>query len=157
VGRNRYRVLDPQTARQKRTLILIVLSLIVAAASAAVLYSLNSWEVPAAARRLQNPVPATESAVDEGMFQYQKHCKSCHGENGDGKGDRAGQLSVKPTDFTNAREMSRLADGELFWKITHGHRPMPSFEGKLTETERWQAVDYIRSFTKQPPSAQPPH
>jgi mono/diheme cytochrome c family protein len=141
--------MHPQPANKKRTPILMGLALIFMAAVAAIFYSLTAWNAPRAARRLLNPVPATESAVQDGMFNYQKHCKSCHGENGDGKGDRASELSVMPTNFTNAREMSRLTDGELFWKITHGHRPMPAFESKLTETERWQVVDYIRTFAKQ--------
>jgi mono/diheme cytochrome c family protein len=142
---------DPR--KKKRTLILAALAIIFVLAVAAVLYSLTEWNAPASARRLQNPLPANPSAVHEGMFLYQKHCKSCHGEDGDGNGNRASELSVMPTNFTNAPEMNRLTDGELFWKITHGHRPMPAFEDKLNETERWQVVDYIRAFAR--PSAPP--
>lgn len=138
----------PNPAGRKRTLILVGFSLIFVAAALAIIFSLGSWDAPAAARRLRNPVPATESAVDEGMLVYSRHCKSCHGENGNGKGERAGRLGVMPTNFTNARQMSHLSDGELFWKITHGHRPMPAFQDKLTETGRWQVVDYIRTFAK---------
>lgn len=119
------------------------------------LYSLREWNAPSSARRLPNPVSPTESAIDAGMFSYEKHCKSCHGQNGDGKGERAGELSLMPSNFTNAREMYQLTDGELFWKITYGHRPMPAFEDKLNETERWQVVDYIRTFAKQTASPQP--
>jgi len=139
-----------------RKLLLGALGLILIAGGSAVLYSLTEWSAPAAAKRLQNPVPPTESAVDAGMFNYSKRCKSCHGENGDGNGDRAGELSVKPSDFTNAAEMKRLTDGELFWKITHGHLPMPAFQDKLTDTERWQVVDYIRTFANPNPASPPP-
>jgi len=138
----------PNPAVGKRTVILVGFSVIFLAAAAAVVFSLGSWNAPAAVRGLQNPVPATESAVDEGMFVYSQHCKGCHGENGDGKGERAGELAVMPSDFTDARQMSHLSDGELFWKITHGRRPMPAFGDKLTETQRWQVVDYIRTFAK---------
>ena len=144
------------TPKRKRTAIIVVLFLILAAAGAAVLYSLTQWNVPAVAKKMRNPVPATESAIDEGMFVYSKNCKSCHGENGDGKGDRAPELSVTPSDFTNAAEISRLSDGELFWKITHGHKPMPAFEDRLNDTERWQVVDYIRTFAN-PPTTLPAH
>lgn len=129
-------------------MIWIALFFIAAVAGAAVVYSLTQWNVPAVAKKMQNPVPASESNVDNGMFTYSQRCKSCHGENGDGKGDRAGELSVTPTDFTNAAAMNRLTDGELFWKITHGHRPMPAFGEKLTDVERWQVVDYIRTFSQ---------
>ena len=46
--------------------------------------------------------------------------------------------------------MGARTDGEIFWQITHGRSPMPAFQGKLTDTERWQLVDYIRSLAKKP-------
>jgi mono/diheme cytochrome c family protein len=146
-------VTQQPTPKKKRTAIIVALFLILAAGGAAMLYSLTQWNVPAVAKKMRNPVPATESAIDEGMFTYSKYCKSCHGENGDGKGDRASELSVMPSDFTNAAEISRLSDGELFWKITHGHKPMPAFEDKLNDTQRWQVVDYIRTFANPPTTA----
>jgi mono/diheme cytochrome c family protein len=141
------------TPKKNQTTILVALFLILAAGGAAVLYSLTQWNVPAVAKKMRNPVPATESVLDKGMFTYSKHCKSCHGENGDGKGDRASEISATPSDFTNAAQMSRVSDGELFWKITHGHRPMPAFEDKLSDTERWQVVDYIRTFASPQPTS----
>jgi mono/diheme cytochrome c family protein len=146
--------MDSGSPKKKNALILIALSLIFVLALVAIFVSLRGWSAPAAARKLPNPVPATGSAIDDGMFNYSKHCKDCHGINGDGNGDRASRLSVAPSDFTNAREMGQLTDGELFWKITHGHRPMPAFQNKLTDTERWELVDYLRTFAKKP-SSQP--
>jgi mono/diheme cytochrome c family protein len=136
------------TPQKKRGLIIVGLFLILAAGGAAVVYSLTQWNVPAVAKKMRNPVPATESNIDEGMAQYQTHCKSCHGDDGNGKGDRASELSVMPSDFTDAASMGRLTDGELYWKITHGRHPMPAFQDKLTDVERWQLVDYIRTFAK---------
>lgn len=121
---------------------------IVAAAGSIVLYSTRDWNVPEAARNLQNPVPPTDNSIREGMTSYSTHCQSCHGERGDGKGPRAEKLSIAPTDFTDARAMGRITDGELFWKISHGRRPMPAFQDKLTEQERWQLVDYIRVLAR---------
>ena len=40
--------------------------------------------------------------------------------------------------------MRRATDGELFWKITTGRAPMPSWEDKLSEVQRWQLVNYLR-------------
>ncbi len=126
----------------------LALLVVFAAAATAIILSQGSWAVPSAAKKLKNPVPATEDAIDEGMFNYMKHCQSCHGENGDGNGKRAETLSIKPADFTNANLMSERTDGEIFWQITHGRRPMPGFEDKLSDTERWQLVDYIRSLAQ---------
>ena len=48
--------------------------------------------------------------------------------------------------------MAGITDGELYYMITKGEQPMPSFEDKLTDRERWDAVEYIRTFAK--PSTQ---
>ena len=84
------------------------------------------------------------------MKNYSTHCQSCHGAKGDGKGERAEKLSIAPSDFTDAHAMGQMTDGELFWKISHGRRPMPAFQEKLTEQERWQLVDYIRTLARKP-------
>jgi len=49
--------------------------------------------------------------------------------------------------------MDRLSDGELYWQISKGRRPMPAFANKLSEQQRWQVVDYIRTFAKPEGSA----
>jgi hypothetical protein len=40
--------------------------------------------------------------------------------------------------------MSPQSDGELFYKISEGRRPMPEFKTKLTEEQRWQLVLLMR-------------
>jgi mono/diheme cytochrome c family protein len=136
--------------KQPRYLGIFVLFAIVAVGGAVVLYSVSNWSVPAKAKKLRNPVPATGETIGAGMMIYMEHCEKCHGENGDGKGPKAADLSIMPQDFTNAKDMSHITDGEFFWQISEGHRPMPAFKDKLTEEERWQVVDYIRTFAKRP-------
>jgi mono/diheme cytochrome c family protein len=136
--------------RNRRLLSLLGLFFVIIAGVAAVTFSLMEWSVPAQAKRRMNPVPPTAEAIGAGMDIYMEHCQSCHGENGDGKGKKAEELSTAPADFTSARGIAGQTDGELFWKISEGHRPMPAFKGKLSEEERWQAVDYIRTFAKKP-------
>jgi len=50
--------------------------------------------------------------------------------------------------------MSQATDGELFYKISEGKKPMPVFKNKLTEDQRWELVLLIRSFA-QPVSPAP--
>lgn len=106
-----------------------------------------------AAHNLQNPVPATPAALAAAKINYDSKCASCHGSNGDGKGDKAQGLWKTPTDFRNAGQMDRRTDGDLYWVTTKGSWPMPAFEDKLTPIERWQLVNYIRTFAAQ--SAKP--
>ena len=68
-----------------------------------------------------------------------------HGENGDGQGTEADMYDVKPADFADPA-IAKETDGELFWKVTSGRKPMPSFKVKLSEQERWQVIDFIRTF-----------
>ncbi len=52
------------------------------------------------------------------------------------------------SNFTDAKIMRPQTDGELFWKISEGRDPMPSFKGQLTDTQIWQLVNYVRTFSK---------
>jgi mono/diheme cytochrome c family protein len=146
--------MSPDTARKTshKSQLLMVLAafFVVAAGGAVVVYSVSDWNAPEKIKNMPNPTPANEGNVAAGMSTYRQRCAKCHGDNGDGKGEKAGELSIAPTNFTNASEMKGATDGELFWKISVGHRPMPSYKSKLTEEERWQLVDYIRTFAAAP-------
>jgi mono/diheme cytochrome c family protein len=37
-------------------------------------------------------------------------------------------------------------DGDLFYIITNGHKPMPNYNVILTDKERWGMVNFIRSL-----------
>jgi mono/diheme cytochrome c family protein len=116
----------------------------------ALIFAANNWMALAKARKLKNPVAPSPAALAEGKQIYKKHCENCHGENGDGKGEKAPELSTAPTDFANSQKMDRITDGEFYWQITKGRQPMPAFEDKLNETQRWESVDFIRTFERKP-------
>jgi mono/diheme cytochrome c family protein len=134
------------TGKKDRRLMLAALFVVVIVGVAALLYAVTGWSTRAAARKLKNPVPPSAEVIAAGMQTYRQHCQKCHGENGNGKGEKAAELSVAPGDFTDVGKMRDLTDGELFWEITKGRRPMPAFADKLSDQERWQVVDFIRTF-----------
>lgn len=109
---------------------------------------LQAWEAPARAARKKNPL-AGEAAVQAGRRLYVQHCLSCHGEKGKGDGKQAKDLEKPPGDLSNPRVWEQ-SDGALFWKITEGRKPMPSFEPLMGEEERWQVVLYTRSLAPRP-------
>jgi mono/diheme cytochrome c family protein len=129
--------------------VIVVLAAVVLAA----INGYRNWSATEAVRKLKNPVPSTGDSIAAGKRAYGEHCRNCHGEKGDGRGEKAAELSVTPGDFTDAATIRRRTDGELFWQITRGRLPMPAFEDKLSDTERWQLVDYIRTFANKPPAA----
>jgi mono/diheme cytochrome c family protein len=108
----------------------------------------DDWTVPDAAKRVKNPMPANAASVAAGKTVYTNNCARCHGDGGKGDGPDADLYDPGPANFTDASLMKGMPDGELFYKITEGRPPMPSFKKDLNETQRWQAVDYVRTFVK---------
>jgi len=92
-----------------------------------------------------NPVPANANTIALGQKLFVSNCMICHGQAGKGDGPGGAALEKRPTDLT-ARVRAGATDGELFWKITEGRSPMLSWKGSLTETQRWELVDYIKTL-----------
>lgn len=132
--------------KTSRRLYLLALLAVAALGGVTLAYGVNNWVAEQRARRLPNPVAPTKENFEAGRKIYIDHCVDCHGDRGDGKGQKSAQLSVEPGDFTDAHKMRGLTDGDLYWRITKGRNPMPGFEDKLTILARWQAVNYIRGF-----------
>lgn len=105
----------------------------------------NKWIAPPSADKLSNPVKSNEQSITEGKQLYAKNCNSCHGKKGKGDGPKSGDLEKVPGDFTTL-EFGKQSDGAIFWKMTEGRKPMPSFKSELTVQQRWQLVNYIREF-----------
>ena len=103
------------------------------------------WAAPETAVKMKNPVKADADAIKEGKDLYAQHCKSCHGAKGKGDGSKADKLDITCGDFTSP-EVAKMTDGELYWKTTEGRKPMPSYKEKLSDSERWKVINYIRSL-----------
>ena len=106
-----------------------------------------SWPFPEEAKQLENPLQPSSAALDSAKNIYQAKCANCHGDTGKGDGRDATRYDPQPADFTDAKRMTGVTDGELFYKISEGKKPMPVFKTKLSENERWELVLLIRSFT----------
>jgi mono/diheme cytochrome c family protein len=127
--------------------------LVLAIVAAAIIYSaVNnapwSWPVPEEAKQLKNPLQPTAPALKSAREVYEDKCAHCHGDTGKGDGRDANRYDPAPTNLTNAKKMNGATDGELFYKISEGKKPMPVFKSKLTEDQRWGLVLLIRSFTQ---------
>ena len=131
----------------------IVLWLIVAGLTAYVFNRFRNagpWIVPDAAKLLPNPVPVTNSGLTAARSLFLDNCARCHGDRGRGDGPDAAQYKPRPASLAQAMRAPALTDGEIFWKITEGRRPMPGFKNQLSDEQRWQLVNLLRTFPESP-------
>jgi mono/diheme cytochrome c family protein len=137
--------------KRSRNLPKAMFLLILAVVAAAIVYSAvnnapRSWPVPEEAKQLKNPLQPTAPALKSAREVYADKCAHCHGDSGKGDGQDAGKYDPAPTNFTDTKRMSAATDGELFYKISEGKKPMPVFKNKLSEDQRWELVLFIRSL-----------
>ena len=107
----------------------------------------SKWAAPSSASAKKNPIAANDASLQTGKKIYQKECGSCHGKKGAGDGPKAVDLTKVPGNFT-AKEFQNQSDGAIFWKMTQGNKPMPSFKTAYSDEERWSVVNYLRTLGK---------
>jgi len=105
----------------------------------------SPWPAPASAISVKNPVKSDALSIKDGKALYIKNCQSCHGDGGKGDGTKAKNLDISCGDLSVAG-IAKITDGELYWKITEGRKPMPTFGKKLTDAERWSVINYVRTL-----------
>jgi mono/diheme cytochrome c family protein len=136
-------------ARQKlklRKILFVVLLALIALSIVLGVTHRGEWNIPEQAKQRADPVKASPQALDAAGVLYSDHCERCHGKTGRGDGADATKFSTSPRDLTDNTRMGAQSDGELFYKISEGRRPMPGFKTKLTEEQRWQLVLLMRSL-----------
>ena len=111
--------------------------------------ALEHWAAPETATGMKNPLSASKEVLAKGRELYADRCADCHGRKGRGDGNSGSDLESRPSDLT-ASSVQTQTDGALFWKISEGRRPMPAYNRKLSEEQRWQVVHYLRSFASKP-------
>lgn len=106
-----------------------------------------SWAAPREAAAIVNPLVVSSTILADAKTIYMSNCTPCHGNSGRGDGPAAQALTPKPADHTSAAVQSD-SDGTLFWKITTGRNPMPSYKTTLNDQQRWELVLYIRTLAR---------
>lgn len=114
------------------------------------------WVVPEQYKALKNPLPSSESNLNSARQIYADECAQCHGEQGRGDGPEARTHFPLPADLTDEKLLKGVTDGEIFYQISEGRRPMPSYKGRLTEDQRWQLILLVRSFSQSAGSGKNP-
>lgn len=140
----------PQKFKLRRMVFIALLGMIVIAIVLAVMRR-GEWIIPEEARQRQNPLQSSPQVFEAARPLYKENCERCHGVTGKGNGPESARQYPAPSDLTDAKRMNALTDGAIFYQISEGRRPMPSFKKRMTEDQRWQLVLFIQSFSS--PSA----
>lgn len=106
----------------------------------------GAWDIPAKYQTMENPHKGDASLMKVGKILYIKHCRSCHGNSGEGDGPKAASLETAIHSFKSA-EFQAQADGVIFYQSIIGRGDMPNYESKIPDEEdRWALVNYLRSL-----------
>jgi mono/diheme cytochrome c family protein len=107
--------------------------------------------VPAEYVGKANPVKPTPELQERAKKVYGWDCAMCHGANGDGKGDMAGDQKLAMNDFRDS--LAKMSDGEIFYIIQNGEgKSMPSEGDRANPDLIWNMVVYLRKMSNTPPT-----
>ena len=95
---------------------------------------------------LANPVEPTAESLARGKELYAGRCDKCHGADGNGTGPSTHGINADPRKLWVWNSAGDAADGYLFSIISDGRTDMPPWGLVLSETERWDLVNYIKTF-----------
>ena len=103
--------------------------------------------IPVSIERI-NPIPLNSESVAAGQALFTTNCAPCHGLTGKGDGPVGVTLNPRPADLTQHAIAGIHTDAQLFEWITNGFpgSRMPAFRSTLSDTDRWNLVNFIRSL-----------
>jgi mono/diheme cytochrome c family protein len=139
-----------RSALRLRKLLFVLLLAAISISVVFAIYQNRQWKIPEEAKLRRNPLESTPQALAAARVIYLDKCVQCHGETGKGDGPDAAMYYPSPASLIDANRMSGVTDGELFYEISEGRKPMPAFKKRLTEEQRWQLVLFVRSLSAPP-------
>lgn len=137
---------NAQRSLRLRKLLFVSLLVLIVVVIAVAVYQNSQWKVPEEAKLRKNPIQSSATVLASARAIYMDKCANCHGQTGKGDGPDASSYYPAPASLADASRMSHVTDGEIFYQISQGRKPMPSFKKRLTEEQRWQLVLFVRSL-----------
>ena len=92
---------------------------------------------------LKSPITVSDENLENGKAMYTIYCATCHGKKGDGNGVLSQREKFEGIPSYKDRE---LTEGNIYHVIMYGKNLMGSHASQLTNTERWQVVQYVEKL-----------
>lgn len=97
------------------------------------------------------PEPSEEMVAQGKSVWQQAKCWECHGNNGQGDGEKAGELEddfgfpIHPADLTTGQLKSGPLVADIYRTLSTGlmGTPMPSYADSFSEEDRWALAYYV--------------
>jgi mono/diheme cytochrome c family protein len=111
------------------------------------------------AAALRNPVASTPESIAAGKRAFDTNCAACHGNRAQGAVKAGVVISIiqemggkQAPELTDAQTDHGSSDGEVFTAIKKGVPPtmMAGWEGRMSDTEIWNIVNYLRALAANP-------
>lgn len=95
-----------------------------------------------------NPIPPNSESITAGGSVYAVNCVPCHGVSGKGDGPIGLTMNPRPANLVQHAMPGAHTDAQLYEWITNGFpgTRMPAFKSTLSDTDRWNLVNFIRTF-----------
>ncbi len=106
------------------------------------------------AEGLKNPTPGDTLSIRHGRALFAQRCACCHGAAGHGGGPVS--KFFPPAPDLAFQTVKAHSDGYLYGTITFGGRAMPPQAEGLTQQDRWDLVNAIRSIQSGPAASPEP-
>jgi mono/diheme cytochrome c family protein len=106
----------------------------------------SSYEAPQKVKDTQkNPFTLTPTFLKQGREQFTVYCSPCHGISGYGNGMIVQRGFLAPPSYHSDR-LRNAPDGHIFNVISKGIGSMYSYEDRISTSDRWAIIAYIRAL-----------
>ena len=109
---------------------------------------------PAPATNSQaNPILPDAKSIQAGQTAFSTYCVPCHGPLGKGDGPVGLTLNPRPADLSYHAIQGIHTDQQLFEWISNGFpgSRMPAWKAVISDTDRWNLVNFIRTLAPKQP------
>lgn len=95
-----------------------------------------------------NPIDSSNESLGRGKKIFEVNCATCHGLSGGGQGPAAHGITTFPRQLWTWYNTDSSTDGYLYWFISNGRNEMPPWGLVLSENDRWDVINYIKTLKK---------